>query len=153
MGASLEQVVKEGHLMTRTTISVLAALLLGGASVAWAGGAGKSSADKAPDPARTEAGAAGSGMSAGDSKTSGSSTMSSPSTSSGAAASSSGATAGASSQFSEADAKEKLQDQGYTQVSGLKKVGDKFEAKAMKNGKATEVQIDPATGMVTEKAG
>lgn len=146
--------------MTRTTISVLAALLLGGASVAWAGGAGKSSADQSSNPARTEAGSAGSGatsgssgMSAGESTTSGSSTMSSPSTTSGAAAGSSGAAAGSSSQYSEADIKEKLQDQGYTQVSGLKKVGDKFEAKAMKNGKATEVEIDPATGMVTEKAG
>jgi hypothetical protein len=35
----------------------------------------------------------------------------------------------------------------------VKKVGDKFEAKAVKNGKSVSVEVDAATGMVKDKAG
>ena len=155
--------------MTRRAISVLAAsLMLGGASVAWAGGAGKSSADQSSSPARSEAGSSGSGttsgMSAGESSTSGSSGMSaggssasgsssmSPGTTSGSNAGTGGAAAGSASQMSASDVEDKLEKQGYTQVTGVKKVGDKFEAKAMKNGKSVNVEVDPATGMVQDKS-
>ena len=151
--------------MTRTTISVLAALMLGGASVALAGGANKSTSDQTQSPARSEASSSGSGttsgssgatgssgMSAGESSKSGSSGMSSPSTSSGTTSGSSGAAAGSASQMSASDIEAKLEQQGYTQVSGVKKVGDKFEAKAMKDGKTVNLEIDPATGMVKDKA-
>ena len=140
--------------MSRTTISVLAALMLGGASVAYAGGAGKSTSDQ-QNPARSEAGSSGSGttsgMSAGGSSSSGSSTMS-PGTTSGSSAGASGTAAGSASQMSTAEVTDKLEKQGYTQISGVKKVGDKFEAKAMKNGKAVNVEVDPATGMVKDKS-
>jgi hypothetical protein len=141
--------------MTRTTISVLAALMLGGASVAYAGGAGKSTSDQTQNPARSEAGSSGSGttsgMSAGGSSSSGSSTMA-PGTTSGSSAGTSGTAAGSASQMSATDIEAKLEKQGYTQISGVKKVGDKFEAKAMKNGKAVNVEVDPATGMVKDKS-
>lgn len=140
--------------MTRTTVSVLAALMFGGASVALAAGADKSSADQTKSPARAEQQSSGSGttsgMSAGESSKSGSSTMTSPST--GSTAGTSGAAAGSASQMTEAEAEAKLEKEGYTQVSGLKKVGDKYEANAMKNGKSVEVEIDPATGMVKDKS-
>ena len=141
--------------MMRTTISVLAALMLGGASVALAGGAGKSTSDQSQSPARSEASGAtsgSSGMSAGESSKSGSSGMSSPGTSSGASSTTGGAAAGSASQMSPADIEAKLEKQGYTQVTGVKKVGDKFEAKAMKNGKSVNVEVDPLTGMVKDKS-
>lgn len=142
--------------MNRVTITALAALMLGGASVAWAAGADKSSgASTTSDPARSESSSGSgtsSGMSAGGSSTSGSAGMKSGTTSGTTSGASSGATAGSTSQMTEAEVKDKLQKQGYTQISGITKSGDKFEAKAMKNGKSVEVEIDPATGMVKEKS-
>jgi hypothetical protein len=138
--------------MTRTTVTVLAALMFGGASVAYAGGAGKSSSDHSYSPSRSEADGSGSGttsgMSAGASNGS-SSSATSPSTSGSTA---SGATAGSASRMSASDVEAKLEKQGYTDVSGVKKVGDKFEAKAMKNGKSVNVEVDPATGAVKQKS-
>ena len=126
-------------MMTRTTISALAAaLMLSGASVAYAGGAAKQSSDQS----------ATSGMSAGESTKS--TTGAASGTTTGAT---SGTAAGSSAgQMTEASVKDKLEKQGYSQVSGVKKVGDKYEAKAMKNGKSVQLEIDPATGMVKDKS-
>jgi hypothetical protein len=54
--------------------------------------------------------------------------------------------------MSTADVETKLEKQGYTDVSDVKKVGDKFEATAMKDGKSVKVEVDPATGMVKPKS-
>lgn len=136
-------------MMTRTTISALAAaLMLSGASVAYAGGAAKQSSDQTYSPARSDSAGtssgATSGMSAGESSKS--TTGATSGTTSGAAA---GSSAG---QMTEASVKDKLEAQGYSQVSGVKKVGDKYEAKAMKNGKSVQLEIDAATGMVKDKS-
>lgn len=133
--------------MTRFTASAIAALMLGGASVAWAAGADKTGADMKAQTGTDAGQSAGSssGAAAGQSSTSGS-TSSQPSTSSGSAA-------GTASAMTEAQVQDRLEAQGYTQVSGLKKSGDKFEAKAMKDGKSVNLEIDAKTGMIKDKAG
>jgi hypothetical protein len=145
--------------MTRIS-TIVAALMLGGASVAWAGGADKAASDKSgaqmtqSSGSGSAAGASGSGSTMGQSG----STMggaaagqSSPGTT-GSTAGAAGSQAGTSASLSsEDDVRKRLQSQGYSQITEIEKKGDKFEAKAQKNGKTVELEIDQATGRVTEQ--
>lgn len=53
--------------------------------------------------------------------------------------------------MSEDQVRNLLRQQGYSDVSSVRKEGDKFEAKAMKDGKAVTIEID-STGKITDKS-
>ena len=54
--------------------------------------------------------------------------------------------------MSRADVTQKLQDQGYANVTGLEADDGYWEGKGTKNGKVMEFKADPKTGaIVTEK--
>jgi hypothetical protein len=53
--------------------------------------------------------------------------------------------------LSEADVRQELEKQGYTRVSDVKKKGDRFEAKGMKDGKQVSVNVDAKTGKVVAR--
>jgi hypothetical protein len=54
--------------------------------------------------------------------------------------------------MSPADVTQKLQDQGYANVTGLEADDGYWEGKGTKNGKVMEFKADPKTGaIVTEK--
>jgi hypothetical protein len=50
--------------------------------------------------------------------------------------------------FSETDIREKLLVDGYSNVSGLKREGNKYSADAMKDGRKVSLSIDARTGEV-----
>lgn len=50
--------------------------------------------------------------------------------------------------LSETDVRTKLSADGYTNVSGLKREGNRYSADAMKNGRKVSVSIDARTGAV-----
>jgi hypothetical protein len=60
-----------------------------------------------------------------------------------------GTTAGKA--LSEADVRQELEKQGYTRVSDVRKKGDHFEAKGMKDGKQVSVNVDAKTGKVVAR--
>src|ERR1700754_321483 len=54
-------------------------------------------------------------------------------------------------QMSEAEGRQELQKQGYTSVSDLKKKGDHFEGKGMKEGKSVSLNVDAKSGKVVAR--
>jgi Peptidase propeptide and YPEB domain len=50
--------------------------------------------------------------------------------------------------LSESDVHSKLQADGYSNVSGLKREGNKYSAKAMKDGREVSLSIDARNGKV-----
>jgi hypothetical protein len=58
---------------------------------------------------------------------------------------------GAAKTMTEADVRQELQKQGYTSISDVKKKGDAFEAKAMKDGKRVSLDVDAKTGKVVTR--
>jgi len=53
--------------------------------------------------------------------------------------------------MSEAEVKQELQNQGYTQISNLKQKGDHYEAKGVKNGKTVSLNVDAKSGKVVAR--
>lgn len=54
-------------------------------------------------------------------------------------------------QMSEAEVRQALEKQGYTRISDVKKKGDHFEAKGMKDGKAVSLNVDAKSGKVVAR--
>jgi hypothetical protein len=50
--------------------------------------------------------------------------------------------------LSETDVRTKLSADGYTNISGLKREGNRYSADAMKNGRKVSLSIDARTGAV-----
>lgn len=53
--------------------------------------------------------------------------------------------------MSEADVRKELESQGYTRISDLKKKGNHYEAKGMKDGKAVSLNVDAHSGKVVAR--
>ena len=58
-----------------------------------------------------------------------------------------------SSQLSEATVKSKLESEGYSNVTGVMRSGEKYEATAEKDGKPVKLFIDATTGTIAESEG
>jgi hypothetical protein len=54
-------------------------------------------------------------------------------------------------QMSEAEVRQELQNQGYTNISNLKKKGTHYEAKGMKDGKNVSLNVDAKSGKVVAR--
>lgn len=54
-------------------------------------------------------------------------------------------------QMSEAEVRQELEKQGYTRISDVKKKGDHFEAKGMKDGKTVSLNVDAKSGKVVAR--
>lgn len=52
---------------------------------------------------------------------------------------------------SEADLRQRLQQQGYSSISDIKKHGDKYQAKAMKDGKKVTLDVDSKSGRISSR--
>lgn len=50
--------------------------------------------------------------------------------------------------MNEADVRQELQKQGYSDIGDLKRKGNKYEAHAMKDGKRVSLDVDATTGKV-----
>jgi Peptidase propeptide and YPEB domain len=68
-----------------------------------------------------------------------------------ASPSDSGTRGGATKVMTEAELRQELQRQGYSNVSDVRKKGDGFEAKAMKDGKRVSLDVDAKTGKVVTR--
>jgi hypothetical protein len=53
--------------------------------------------------------------------------------------------------LSETELRNELQKQGYSNVSDIKRKGDMFEARAMKDGKRVSLDVDAKTGKVVAR--
>jgi len=112
--------------------SIAAALLLGASSLAFAQDAGSGSgSDSSPS---TETGA-------------------SPSQGQPGGPTGSEMQGSESAQLSEATVKSKLESEGYSNVMGVMRSGEKYEATAQKDGKPVKLFIDATTGIVSESEG
>jgi len=58
-----------------------------------------------------------------------------------------------SAQLSEATVKSKLEAEGYSNVMGVMRSGEKYEATAQKDGKPVKLFIDATTGTISESEG
>ena len=110
-----------------------------------AGGSGQTGADRSSSQT-------GSGMSAGQSGASSTtgqgatgSTAGQPGTTSGASS-----TGGSMPRMDESQVKSLLQTQGYSDVSNVKRDGDRFELQAKKDGKVQRLEVDARTGSVKD---
>ncbi len=53
--------------------------------------------------------------------------------------------------MTEAEVRQELQKQGYTNVSNVKKQGEHFEANAMKDGKRVALEVDAKSGKIVTR--
>jgi uncharacterized membrane protein YkoI len=53
--------------------------------------------------------------------------------------------------MSEAEVRKELEKQGYTRVSDVKKKGDHYEAKGVKDGKTVSLDVDAKSGKVVAR--
>ena len=83
----------------------------------------------------------------------------SPSTSSsGGLSSHSNATSGSAAPTghritSEADVKQQLQAEGYSDITNVKREGDHYSANAKQNGETVNLRVDASSGMVSKERG
>ena len=129
--------------MTKLIPAVVAAATLGLASYGYAQ-TSPTSPSTSPTMPSTSSPSSPSGASG---STTGTGSTGATTTSPSGAAGTSGAAMGPVT--SESDVRQQLQKEGYTSVSDIKKQGDKWEAKAMKDGKSTTVSVDAQTGRVS----
>ena len=80
--------------------------------------------------------------------TSGTGTMNAPANRTGTTTQSGTATNKA---MSEAEVRKELEKQGYTRVSDVKKKGDHYEAKGVKDGKTVSLDVDAKSGKVVAR--
>src|SRR5690349_18228808 len=53
--------------------------------------------------------------------------------------------------MSEADVRKELESQGYTRISDVKKKGNHYEAKGVKDGKTVSLNVDARSGKVVAR--
>lgn len=53
--------------------------------------------------------------------------------------------------MSEAEVRQELENQGYSNISNLKKKGTHYEAKGMKDGKTVSLNVDSKSGKVVAR--
>jgi|SRR5690242_3020787 len=58
---------------------------------------------------------------------------------------------GTTKTMSEADVRKELESQGYTRISDVKKKGNHYEAKGMKDGKTVSLNVDARSGKVVAR--
>lgn len=120
------------------TILAVATLGLGSAAFAQTSPAPSQAPSAAPTaPSTTPSAPSGSDTRSGVTPRSGTSTQS--------------GTATTGKAMTEADVRQELLKQGYSNVSDVKKKGDHFEAKALKDGKQVSLNVDGKTGKVVTR--
>jgi len=58
---------------------------------------------------------------------------------------------GTTKTMSEADVRKELESQGYTRISDVKKKGNHYEAKGVKDGKTVSLNVDARSGKVVAR--